>query len=61
MDLRSSLEVVETRKFLALPEFEPQFLGQPAHSPAATITDLSHLPLGLFVTLRIAQPFMNSK
>jgi hypothetical protein len=48
-------------KFLTLPEFEPQFLGHPAHSPAATVTDLSQLPSILFVTQYTAQPFMNSK
>jgi hypothetical protein len=48
-------------KFLALSKFEPQFLGHPGHSPAATVTDLSQLPSSLFATQHTAQPFMNSK
>ena len=30
-------------------EFEPQFLGHAAHSPAATMTDLSQLPSSLLL------------
>ena len=48
------------QKFVPMPEFEPQFLGHAAHSPDATMTDLSHLPSSL-VTQCTAQPFMNSK
>jgi len=37
------------KKFIPLPEFEPQFLGHAAHSPDATMTDLSRLPSSLLL------------
>jgi len=37
------------QKFIPLPEFEPQFLGHAAHSPDATMTDLSRLPSSLLL------------
>jgi len=40
------------QKFVPLPEFEPQFFGHAAHSPA---------PFKSAVTQCTAQPFMNSK
>jgi hypothetical protein len=48
------------QKFVPLPEFEPQLLGHAAHTPDATVTDLSHLPSSL-VNQCTTQPFMNSK
>jgi hypothetical protein len=36
-DLRDILKVVETTKFVPLPECEPQFLCHAAHSPSVTM------------------------
>jgi hypothetical protein len=43
--LRDTLKIVETTKFVPLPECEPEFLGHAAHSPSVTMTQLPSILL----------------
>jgi hypothetical protein len=37
------------QRFVPLSQYNPQFFGHSAHRPAATMTDLSQLPLSLLL------------
>lgn len=44
-DLRDTLKIVDTTKFVPLPECEPEFLGHAPHSPSVTMTQLPSILL----------------